>query len=228
MQTLAISLISAMVLGGAIGLERSFHGHSAGLRTHTLVSIASCILMLATLSSGAHNSSSEAMRMAQGIMTGIGFLGAGVIIKGGLNVRGLTTAACIWIAAAIGILSGTGLYLFATVATILSLITLFFLRGIEPAIKTYTYAKLLIAYDLGVDHDEDEIKNIAEKHGFNTVCFNYERTKENTFMYFVTVKTREKNAFKSLAKALNSDNRIAFFRIDKTGEAVNQNARGTL
>ena len=86
-------LTGALVIGAMIGFERSFHGRPAGFRTHALVCLASALLMLVTIRA-------DPTRMAQGIMTGIGFLGAGVIFKEGLTVRGLTTAASIWILSA--------------------------------------------------------------------------------------------------------------------------------
>ena len=103
-------VIGALVIGALIGFERTFHGRPAGFRTHSLVCIASAILMIVTVYQNQwmtlleHDAiRTDPTRMAQGIMTGIGFLGAGVIFKEGLTVRGLTTAASIWITAAIGI-----------------------------------------------------------------------------------------------------------------------------
>src|SRR5438552_4085424 len=97
-------IFGALVIGSLMGLERSFHGRPAGFRTHALVSIASTLLMLATVYQGEWMTAvtqetirTDPTRMAQGIMTGIGFLGAGVIFKEGLTVRGLTTAASIWV-----------------------------------------------------------------------------------------------------------------------------------
>src|ERR1043165_2155601 len=109
-------LVVALGAGAMIGYERSYHGRPAGFRTHALVCMASSLLMLVTVYEAHWVRASvdklqiDPTRMAQGIMTGIGFLGAGVIIKEGLSVRGLTTAASIWITSAIGILMGTGLY----------------------------------------------------------------------------------------------------------------------
>src|SRR5439155_8403020 len=101
-------LIVALAAGGLIGLERSYHGRPAGFRTHTLVCLASSALMLITVyqqqwfpGTVTQRVNLDPTRMAQGIMTGIGFLGAGVIFKEELTVRGLTTAASIWITAAI-------------------------------------------------------------------------------------------------------------------------------
>src|SRR4029434_7151511 len=111
----------ALVVGALIGFERTFHGRPAGFRTHSLVCLASSLLMLVTVYQNEWMTvvpldaiRPDPTRMAQGIMTGIGFLGAGVIFKEGLTVRGLTTAASIWTTAAIGILLGIGFYFAAT------------------------------------------------------------------------------------------------------------------
>ncbi len=129
--TILEHLLTALAAGALIGLERSYHGRPAGFRTHTLVCIASSALMLIPLYQGrwfhgwvSGSVTVDPTRMAQGIMTGIGFLGAGVIFKEGLTVRGLTTAASIWITAAIGILAGIGFYFPLIVATVLTLGTL--------------------------------------------------------------------------------------------------------
>ena len=121
---IAVRLGSAWAAGSLIGLERSFHGRPAGFRTHALVCLASALLMLLTAYQGLwlKDVSSESIRadptrMAQGIMTGIGFLGAGVIFKEKLTIRGLTTAASIWMTAALGILYGIGFYYPAILVT---------------------------------------------------------------------------------------------------------------
>jgi len=109
-----VRVLTAVVVGALIGFERTFHGRPAGFRAHALVCIASSLLMLVTVYQNQWMTivpldaiRTDPTRMAQGIMTGIGFLGAGVIFKEGLTVRGLTTAASIWVTAAIGILLGT-------------------------------------------------------------------------------------------------------------------------
>src|ERR1700682_3372121 len=119
---IAVRLAVALVIGALIGLERSLHGRPAGFRTHSLVCVASALLLMVTVYQlqcmkefPIQALRADPTRMAQGIMTGIGFLGAGVIFKEGLTVRVLTTAASIWITAAIGILIGIGFYFAATV-----------------------------------------------------------------------------------------------------------------
>src|ERR671926_529893 len=131
-------LTAALVVGGIIGLERSYHGRPAGFRTHSLVCVASALLMLVTVyqSEWMTNVPLDAIRtdptrMAQGIMTGIGFLGAGVIFKEGFTVRGLTTSASIWVTAAIGILVGIGFYLPAAVGAGATILVLSLFRVVE-------------------------------------------------------------------------------------------------
>ncbi len=147
-----LRLLAALGAGALIGYERSFHGRPAGLRTHVLVCLASALLMLVTVyedhwvrSQG--ESRLDPTRMAQGIMTGIGFLGAGVIVKEGLNVRGLTTAASIWITAAIGVLAGVGLYLPLVVSVILALAVLSLFRWIEMRVPTQAYYNFDVKYE---------------------------------------------------------------------------------
>src|SRR5919198_2206680 len=148
-----VRIVVAVAIGAAIGFERSFHGRPAGFRTHALVCVASTLLMLVTVYQSEWMTAvpldairTDPQRMAQGIMTGIGFLGAGVIFKEGLTVRGLTTAASIWITAAIGILAGIGFYFPLTVATLLTLGTLSLFRWIEAKMPNQFYARLEVRF----------------------------------------------------------------------------------
>ncbi len=125
-----IRLILAFILGALIGLEREFHGRAAGLRTHILVCLGSSLVMLISMhlfdiyrDSGAVDPS----KMAAGVITGIGFLGAGTILRFRASVRGLTTAASLWAVASIGLASGSGFYQGALVTSFLVLFVLLFL-----------------------------------------------------------------------------------------------------
>jgi putative Mg2+ transporter-C (MgtC) family protein len=122
----------AALLGGALGLERELKGHWAGLRTHMMVSIGCAILILSGLEvAGEHN---EAVtRVIQGIASGIGFLGAGTILKldQTQEIKGLTTASSIWLAAALGSVAGLGEYAIAVAAAVISLFVLGVLGPIE-------------------------------------------------------------------------------------------------
>ena len=130
-----VRLLTAAVLGGAVGLEREIREREAGLRTHLLVSVGSALFFLVSAYAWTdwRFSSSEGLvfdptRIAAQIVSGIGFLGAGAIIRQGLSVRGLTTAATLWLVAAIGMASGAGYWEAAIVATAGALLTLWPLR----------------------------------------------------------------------------------------------------
>ncbi|MFH0827431.1 MAG: MgtC/SapB family protein [Candidatus Omnitrophota bacterium] len=129
-----IRLTLATVLSGLIGFERQVHRRTAGLRTHILVSLGSCLIMLTSLyvfDIYKDIVPLDPARIASGVIAGIGFLGAGTIIRERQEVKGLTTAACLWIAAGIGLAVGVGFYNAAVYATLLTLIVLFLLRYIE-------------------------------------------------------------------------------------------------
>jgi putative Mg2+ transporter-C (MgtC) family protein len=129
-----LRLMISLFLGGLIGLERQFHRRTAGLRTHILVCLGSCLIMLTSLYVFDIYKDKVALdpaRIAAGVITGIGFLGAGTIIRSGEAVKGLTTAASLWLVAGIGLAIGCGFYKAGIFATLLGLITLFFLRYLE-------------------------------------------------------------------------------------------------
>ena len=126
-----LRLLIAAGLGGAIGLERELRDHEAGFRTHLLVSLGACVFTLVSAYAWTDWTFSTASgvvfdptRIAAQIVTGIGFLGAGAIIVRGISVRGLTTAATLWVVAAIGMAAGTGYYAVALGAAVLVLVSL--------------------------------------------------------------------------------------------------------
>ena len=149
-----LRILIASLLGGLIGLERDMHGRAAGLRTHLLVSMGSAVFTILSViiaqSSNATGFQADPGRIAAQIVAGIGFLGAGVIIKEGVNVRGLTTAACLWGAAAIGMASGYGYYEIAIFATAIALVSLVFLKFTERLYSKDTYRVLTICTPLEV------------------------------------------------------------------------------
>ena len=121
-----IRLLAGTLFGAAIGFERQRAGKAAGLRTHVLVTTGTAIFVIACLSSGMQTNSDGISRVVQGIITGIGFVGAGSIIKSGVDrrVQGVTTSAGIWMSAAIGVTVGLGKVGLALIATLLSLLIL--------------------------------------------------------------------------------------------------------
>lgn len=110
-----LRLLLAAALGAAIGYERERHGKAAGLRDHILISVGAALFTLASIFG--FGAGADSSRVAAGVVAGVGFIGAGVIFRGGEGVAGITTAASIWVAAAIGLAAGAGLYLISAAAT---------------------------------------------------------------------------------------------------------------
>jgi putative Mg2+ transporter-C (MgtC) family protein len=122
-----VRLIAAAVLGAGLGLEREVHGHQAGMRTHMLVSLGSAVFTVLSIygfPQTAGTSTSDPSRISAQVVTGIGFLGAGAIIKYGTNIRGLTTAASLWVVASIGLAAGAGAYFLAVAGTLIAMLAL--------------------------------------------------------------------------------------------------------
>jgi putative Mg2+ transporter-C (MgtC) family protein len=221
-----VHLLSAAIAGGCIGLERSFHGRPAGFRTHTLVCVSSSLLMLVTLYQwqwlpglALERVQTDPTRMAQGIMTGIGFLGAGVIVKEGLSVRGLTTAASIWSTAAIGILMGIGFYLAAAAATLLVLGTLSTFRWIEQAMPTQVYSRHLVKFSRGQTMPEAELRQLIASHGFSLSNMSYRVSDHGRFFeYRMVLRTSDSENMRRLAETLRDSPSVLEFRISPTGD----------
>lgn len=222
---IARHLLFAMVAGGLIGLERSFHGRPAGFRTHTLVCLASSLLMLVTLYQGVWfeqdskgNVTMDPTRMAQGIMTGIGFLGAGVIFKEGLTVRGLTTAASIWMTASIGVLMGIGFYFPAVLATVLTLATLVLLHRVERVVPTHIYAQLTVRFDRLKAMPEADLRQLLKAHGFTIANLSYRLEEGDAFEYRMMLRTMRAKNLGALARTLGSQKVVEQFRLSPTGD----------
>ena len=169
-----LHLFAALVAGALVGIERSYHGRAAGMRTYALVCLGSTLAIVAAVdphfwTPGTAIGASDAgvTRVIQGIVTGIGFLGAGVIVKEGLSVRGLTTAASIWVTSGIGILIGAGFYFTATVATFLTLATLSVFRRIEDRMPAQSYLHCYVRFRADAMMDEDTLRATVDEHGLH-------------------------------------------------------------
>lgn len=223
---ITIHLVGALVAGGVIGLERSFHGRPAGFRTHTLVCLASSLLMLLTLYQSKwlpmvpiDTIRTDPTRMAQGIMTGIGFLGAGVIFKEGLSVRGLTTAASIWITAAIGILIGVGFYFPAILGTVLTLGILSVFRQIEARLPSHCYAHHSIRFNRDNAMAEEQVRALLANHGFTVANMSYRVADDSrSFEYLMVIQTDDRNNMSTLADSLRRLEDVRAFSISPTGD----------
>jgi len=221
-----LRLAAALFAGALIGYERSFHGRPAGLRTHVLVCLASSLLMLVTVYEDhwvrvVGESRLDPTRMAQGIMTGIGFLGAGVIVKEGLNVRGLTTAASIWITAAIGVLAGVGLYLPMTISVIMVLTVLSVFRWIEMRVPTQAYYYFDVTYAREGTLSEEGMRAILARLGFSIANFSYRLDgigSARILRHKMTLQSTDRGAAARLARWLEENQTVLEFRLSPTGD----------
>ncbi len=124
---IALRLLMACVLGGALGIQRELTRHPAGLRTHMLVALSSTgmvLVGLVLLENAGHDTNAELARIIQGLIMGVGFIGAGAIMREGLSIYGLTTAASLWAACALGIMVGMDAFLLATLTATIAIILL--------------------------------------------------------------------------------------------------------
>jgi putative Mg2+ transporter-C (MgtC) family protein len=222
-ENILLHLLTALVAGGLIGLERSYHGRPAGFRTHVLVCVSSSMLMLVTLYQSSwyiapltDTVRTDPTRMAQGIMTGIGFLGAGVIMKDGLSVRGLTTAASIWMTAAIGILAGIGFYFPVLVVTVLTVSALSFFRWLEGVLPSYYYAQHVVRFQSDSVMEEDALRALIAAHGFSIANLSYGmQDAGRTFEYRMVIRSRDRaNASRLVDSWRSMRHGVIEFRID--------------
>ena len=169
-----LPIVGAVLAGALIGFEREYRGRPAGFRTHILVSLASALLMLAAVHQvewmrGATEEiiRIDPVRMAHGILTGIGFLCGGVIFRHGLTVHGLTTAASLWITSALGTLWGVEFYGLAIIGTISTLIVLAGLRWCDDKFPSLKVVDIAVRYKRGEAPTEPEFLESMHAHGFH-------------------------------------------------------------
>lgn len=166
-------LVLASCLGGCVGLEREVHGRPAGLRTYLILSLGSCLIMVVSEYLALHFHARfpglpiqfDPGRIAAQAVTGIGFLGAGVILRYKDTVRGLTTAACVWTVCAVGLAVGGGFYLIGTLVTALTLLSLLGLKALEKRMRKDWYQEMEIVSD-DVPGFLGRIQEILAKHQF--------------------------------------------------------------
>jgi putative Mg2+ transporter-C (MgtC) family protein len=208
---IAANLTLAWLAGAAVGFERSYNGRAAGFRTHSLVALAAASVMIisyvAVLSPGypAGTMRLDPTRLAQGVMTGIGFLGAGVIFKEGVSVQGLTTAACIWATAGIGMLFGLGLWAPGGMTLLGVLITLTAMRWVEGRFPWRVYALAVFRFHAPLAPSETELEALLGGHDVSLGELSYRLVQDGeVFEYQASVETRRDGAFRELAERLRT------------------------
>jgi len=172
-----VNILGALLLGLVAGYERTYHGRAAGMRTYGLVCMASCALTVLTAhptswfgglpaSAFAHYVPPDPTRVIQGIVTGIGFLGAGMIMKDGMSISGLTSAASLWASSAIGILVGVGFYAAAILLTLLSASLMMWAARIERLLPSCPAITLTLTFLPGVAPDREAMEQLVRARGY--------------------------------------------------------------
>lgn len=167
------NLVGALILGLLVGYERSYHGRAAGMRTYGLVCLASAALTVIAgypdLWFGGHNQNlvlPDVTRVIQGIVTGIGFLCAGVIIKEGFSISGLTTAASLWTASAIGVLVGIGFYLAAIMLSVMSAVVMMWISRLEAWLPSRHAIAVVLNFRKGFEPSEELVSVSMHARGY--------------------------------------------------------------
>ncbi len=172
-----LNLLGALLLGLLVGYERSYHGRAAGMRTYGIVCMASAALTVFSAYPaqwhGGHSTATllglggvDPTRVVQGIVTGVGFLGAGVIMKEGLNISGLTTAASIWASSAIGVMVGVGFYGAAILLSVLSASLMMWGPQLEMRLPSRRAMGVILTFEPGHEPRETELKRTILGWGF--------------------------------------------------------------
>ena len=206
-------VLGALGAGAAVGLEREFRGQQAGLRTHLLVCLASAFLMLMSIEQAqwARSMPSEIVRidpvrMAHGILTGIGFLCGGVIFRTGVTVHGLTTAASLWITSALGLLFGAELYTLAIGATVLVLIVLSVLRLFDTLIPQQAVAHLVVRYARDGAPSGPQLNDQLRELGLRSVTFTSKMLDRGATLEFsANIRGRHWREMERLLEVLRDD-----------------------
>ena len=213
-----IRLCLGFAAGAIIGFERSSRNQVAGLRTHILIALGATLLMLLSIwiperigaQIGAR--SGDPGRIAAQVVSGIGFLGAGAIIRLGNNIKGLTTAASLWLVAAVGLALGAGMYIAAAITEAISLVTLIFLERLERRFFPSVRNKVLeLCYKRGVTPDIKAAQDILLTFGLHSQSPDVNQStgkKKNTRLRFL-VSMPDSTDVSALAKAFKAADNVA-------------------
>ncbi len=179
----------AFVIGAIIGLEREFRSKAAGFRTMILICVGSCLYTILSREIGGDATD----RIASNIVTGIGFIGAGVIFKEGITVNGLTTAALIWVTAALGMAIGYHNYPLAVVVSGIVVVTLFVLEPVQQLINRFIKVKDYRIRTVGTDNNfNSELETFFRSHDLSFKCIKFTKD-DNDAIYLYRISAPDKN-----------------------------------
>jgi putative Mg2+ transporter-C (MgtC) family protein len=211
-------ILLSLLLGGIIGIEREKHKQLAGFRTHILISISSTLLMLLSIYVPQTFSSAgqaDPGRIAAQVISGIGFIGAGAILRIGANVRGLTTAATIWSIAAVGLVVGAGMYLVSIVGTVIILFVLTVLDRIEKAFFPPQHLKYMHITFREITAKTDLVLAIIKTYKIKIKDFDINQSpQKNTTRMEIFIQVRRDTDFKKLYEDLEKVEGVVNIRLD--------------
>lgn len=219
--TALLDLLIALLAGTGIGLERTLRGRAAGARTYALVCSASALLMVMMswpaewVAPGTRPLTGlDPTHIIQGILTGIGFLGAGVIVRDGYSVRGLTSAASIWATAALGIVIGSGYLMPGVIFAVTTICILSFMRKLEDMVVAQHHIRCQVSCTIGDTLSEDALRAIFSQHRFKVKELSYDMNlKHHEFRYSADMWASGKKHSRQLAETLRATPGITGFLI---------------
>jgi putative Mg2+ transporter-C (MgtC) family protein len=218
-----LPIVAALMAGGLIGLEREFGGHAAGLRTHTLVALASALLMLLAVHQLSWLTADtpyeviriDPVRMAHGILTGIGFLCGGVIFRAGLSVHGLTTAASLWVTSALGTLYGVGAYGLAVGGTAATLAVLMGFRWIDRHLPQSDIIDVCVRYRRPGPFPDDGFLDVMKDLSLKPQTVGHRLVdRGEAIELFAALRGPSGRQTRELAERLCADDRVLGFEIE--------------
>jgi putative Mg2+ transporter-C (MgtC) family protein len=219
-----LNLGCALVAGALIGAERSYNGRTAGFRTNILVALAAAGAVSISLQSQFAGAAATMgftyldpiPQIAQGVMTGVGFLGAGVIFKEGVSVQGLTTAACVWAVAAVGMLFGASMYGPGALLTLLILVTLIGLRVVEGILPHKVFALATFVFDGEHAPDQRALEALLGQHDVKLYDVSFAvRDRGRLFEFSANLVTSNESSLQGLAWRLKETAGLVEFSLAK-------------
>lgn len=220
-------LLGALLAGTVIGLERSYRAHPAGFRTHAMVCVGACLLMLTAVHqlewmapwADAEVIRVDPVRMAHGILTGIGFLCGGVIFREGFSVHGLTTAASLWLSSALGILYGAQFYSLAIGGTVVTLVILGGFRFIDERLPRRAVVDVTVRYKRETAFSEPEFRELLTRLKLRPMQVSWRLLDEGRVIeHASTVRSYGQQPTERLANVLVGEGRVLEFHIDPRPE----------
>jgi len=204
---LALRLVIAAALGAAVGAEREIHGHPAGIRTHMLVALGSALFTVLSIhgfvADGKATGSIDPTRIAAQIVSGIGFLGAGAILKDGVVIRGLTTAASLWATSAVGMAAGAGEHIIAAVGAVIILTSLWPINALAERLHGSNQPVVQVRLDLTRIEALGEISTALAEVRIDISALQTQRLGKGTYRADLSIRGRSASAISDALEVIS-------------------------